>query len=270
MNPEQEEAYCDALERLIDDYGSVDVFVNALNNDVTIFDAHLFQYACIYGNLPIAQWLYTNRAVRINGFCPDVDRPRLLNKYCDMGTYISINNPLLGAFYSYHFDVVRWLLSLPNIDADVSCWEEVRPLRHAIASLMDDEDRRFPMDIIDALIEKSQVLRRGEDLTPLHYAVVAPEEHRLPLVFKLLAAGADLKQSGPESDHCFALDSAQQGSDVENALQNWNAIMLLQCLNECGVAIDSHSVEMLAELAFDDQRVEDEYLDDEEEEEEDA
>lgn len=250
MNQEQEEKYCDALEGLID-YAPVDVFVRALSIDLTIFDSHLFYYACRCGNLPVAQWLYTNRDVKINGYASDVDRPRLLNKI--VGVRVSCEkNPLWSAFHSYRFDVVRWLLSLPNIEGSVS-W--VCLLYSAIVSLsMYRSDWIFPMDIIDALIQKCTGDMLLNDINPvLHCAVEAPEEHRLPLVLKLLAAGADLHYYSPDTND-FALNRSEPGSKVEHILQNWRTVMLLHCFKECGVAVDCHSLMMLGELAFDNTR----------------
>jgi hypothetical protein len=275
MNQQEEDTYCDSLDHLIDNDASVDEFVSALNNDITIFDMYLFQYACRCGNLPIAQWLYENRTVRLNGYLPDSARPR--TEHISVRTipeYICNDKTAMSeAIYFDHFHIVRWLLSLPNIETYFNTDNEgsERPLCRAIPSLQDfDEERRFPLDIVDALIAKGPVnMLTTDECSPLHYAVTTKEEHQLPLALKLLCAGAPVKESGPELDYSFALDWTKPGSKVENVLQNWNTLMLLYCVKEHGIDVDCDSIVMLSELAFDDEReVEEEEAEEDEEEQE--
>lgn len=219
----------------------------------SVQDSRLFQFVCSVGNLTFAQWLYTNRTVDINR-C--IDEPFIQTQF----------SPLSEAVFCHEFEVIRWLLTLPGIELGVR-YDGMRPLCRAISSLYDDnyndlEHKRYPMDIIDAFIERTPVSRIGDDeYPPLLYALSAPDEHKLPLVWKLVAAGADLQQ--------LDADDVEPGSMVETILQNKNLLMMLHCFKECGVAFDCDSILMLAELAHQDIRRDDEEDDEEDDEDDD-
>lgn len=151
----------------------------------------LFEVACEFANMEAAQYLFQQGA-DVNGENePD-------------------NCPFMYALRSRHFDLIRWMLTLPDLDPNVQmdCDGFYNGLSFAI-------DKNFPSDIIDSMLDRgAEISENYGDFYPLSMAV---HKGNSPVIALLLIWGADPKHVDSDNQSVAFYASGS----LQTALKQW-------------------------------------------------
>jgi hypothetical protein len=186
-------------------------------------DDWYFLLACESNQLRMAQYIYNNAPkVDVDGFANDV-------------------NPLSMASMNNNIDVVRWLLTLNNVNVRGKTVEDYSLLTNAII-----ED--FPSDIIMKMVDLGARLHEFDCYTwdehPLYNAL---KRNRLDIAMYLLMH--DFDPFFVCKEYPRTLFERTMSPEAKSLLLNYRTIMMKYCLDETSSAISPEEFAMIAELA---------------------
>lgn len=187
-------------------------------------DDWYFLLACESNQLKMAQYIYNNvPKVDVDGFANDV-------------------NPLSMATLNSHVDVVRWLLTLNNVNVCNKTVGDHSLLTKAVR-------RNLPSDIIMKMVDLGARLHKYDRYAwgehPLHCAL---ENNRMDIVMYLLMHDFDPCLTSEEDPDMTAFD-CDMTDEAKSLLFNYRSVMLKYCLDQTSSAISPDEFAMVAELA---------------------
>jgi hypothetical protein len=162
-----------------------------------------FTLAVEYGNFEVALATYNDGAL-VNGL-PDSDR---------------YERPFAFALRSENYDMIRWVLSLPDLDPDVMIIPEIGDETGLFFAI----NKQMPLDIIYSMLRLGawnayEEIVDDEGFYPLSLAVQQNNYHVIQL---LLFYGADPHYDDDEDSGDDPVADFATNDFVKNVIQNWS------------------------------------------------